>query len=132
MHVRTQIGANSVVSEEPRIKKKSQEDFRPHRAGGIRDKAGKSNDSGIGVILRAKLGHNSRNGREMDGEGEEQKSRPMAVVNFHMNGRFNISPGKGSSRRLGRRPGVQSSLSCTRMLTRARTHTLTHTHRVHN
>lgn len=72
----------------------------------------------------------------MDGEREEQKSRPMAVVNFHMNGRFNISLGKGSSRRLGRRPEVQSSLvhphveEGTHIHTRMRTLTHTHAHTV--
>lgn len=93
-----------------RDKEKSREAFWPHRAGGFGIK--QENQMTLASAWSYVLNLDSIQETKRDGwrEREEQKSRPMAVVNFHMNGRFNISLGKGSSRRLGRCPEVQSSL----------------------
>ncbi len=138
MHVRTQIDRTLVVSEEDGIKKKAGKLSGLTEQGDSGYKAvKKSNDSGIGVILRANL--DSIQETERDGWRERgTKSRPMAVVNFHMNGRFfkhisrkgQLSQAWATSRgpELSRAPACWRGHAHTLEDTHARAHTHTHTH----
>lgn len=122
MHVRTQIGPDSVVSEDAGEEKK---------LSGLTEQGGFGIKQENQMTLASAWSDALNLERIQDGErdgwrGGEQKSRPMPVVNFHMNGRFNISLGKGSSRRLGPRPEVQSSPAHTPAEDDTHTHTRTH------